>query len=421
MENHNHILPLHHDRSQQPNPHESVAYSPPQTEANQLSDIDIGRSPFRLFLRDIMLVISLLRHLPGMFTPLRTTNPLAELYLGSRRNIEELLLHFFLGILGLLLVLITIPLMIAAPLLVFFLFLVICNCLLCLLSLPLNRGARTLTSKPLPGSPQTPEERWIFVNGVCVGNYWLQANINMLSEIFQRPVLGIHNRSYGVFADLVECIAQRCFFYTTNDIRLTYAHLKKDLMNPRIQRVVAIAHSQGGIILSVALDLLFAELACENLAKLEVYTFGCAANHFNNPRRRLAGQEKAEPIIRYMEHFCNENDFVARFGALHFKDPENGRFAGEVFEHKGYSGHLLNQHYLETMFRAEAATFWDQVVETDQSNLENTLSEKMDAVVSDLPADEGVKPLTAAAAQGKSVKELSRLWTYRNGGNPVSR
>jgi hypothetical protein len=122
-----------------------------------------------------------------------------------------------------------------------------------------------------------------------------------------------------------------------------------------------------------------------------------------------------------MEHFCNENDFVARFGALHFKDPENGRFAGEVFEHKGYSGHLLNQHYLETMFRAEAATFWDQVVETDQSNPENTLSEKTSVVVSNVPADGGVESLTVAAAQGKSVKELSRLWTYRSGGNPVGR
>lgn len=100
------------------------------------------------------------------------------------------------------------------------------------------------------------------------------ANIDLLSSIFKRPVVGIHNRTYGVVFDLMECLVQRCFSYSTEDTRIIYQHLKSVLQDQRITRVVCIAHSQGGIILSTALDSLFADVPSGAFDKLEIYTFG---------------------------------------------------------------------------------------------------------------------------------------------------
>ena len=151
-----------------------------------------------------------------------------------------------------------------------------------LLSLPLNYGPRVLHStRPFP-SP--PGERWIFVNGICAGTRLLQQNLDHISAIFHRPVLGVHNRTYGLILDLVECLVQRDFGYMTSDIRIVYNTLKSALLDPVLKRVVVVAHSQGGIITAAALDALYADVPPAAFKKLEVYTFGCAANHFNNPR-----------------------------------------------------------------------------------------------------------------------------------------
>jgi triacylglycerol esterase/lipase EstA (alpha/beta hydrolase family) len=86
--------------------------------------------------------------------------------------------------------------------------------------------------------------------------------------------MGIHNRTYGTVFDLVECLIQRCFSYSTKDTRVLYDQLKEILMDKNIRKCVVIAHSQGGIILSTALDSLFADVPSGTFEKLEIYTFG---------------------------------------------------------------------------------------------------------------------------------------------------
>jgi esterase/lipase superfamily enzyme len=51
--------------------------------------------------------------------------------------------------------------------------------------------------------------------------------------------------------------------YTTKDVRVAYDNIKEALLNPDLQRVIVIAHSQGGIILSMALDNLLSDLPRE--------------------------------------------------------------------------------------------------------------------------------------------------------------
>jgi hypothetical protein len=106
---------------------------------------------------------------------------------------------------------------------------------------------------------------------------WMMSNINRLALTFKRPVQGIHNRTTGIIFDVVECLIQRNFSYATDDVRLAYRTVKAHLYDPRFSKVVFILHSQGGIEGGLVLDWLLQELPQNLLAKLEVYTFGCAA------------------------------------------------------------------------------------------------------------------------------------------------
>jgi hypothetical protein len=106
------------------------------------------------------------------------------------------------------------------------------------------------------------------------------------------------------------------------------------------------------------LQWLLADLSHRIVSKIEVFTFGNAARHFNNPLRASSTNDnngRGERTIRYIEHYANSEDFVANFGVLNFTSPQaqpyadGNAFFGPVFEGEG-SGHLLNMHYLDSMF-----------------------------------------------------------------------
>lgn len=152
-----------------------------------------------------------------------------------------------------------------------------------------------------------------------VGDHWLQSAVDELSILFHRKIYGIRNKTFtplgfllsnpvsgGLILDLAECLIQRDAGYTTRDARVAYAHIKEALLREDLKRVVVVAHSQGGIIISLVLDNLLSDLPREciirwgcftlnilDFKKLEIYTFGCAANHFNNPKLSAAMESKA--------------------------------------------------------------------------------------------------------------------------------
>ena len=97
------------------------------------------------------------------------------------------------------------------------------------------------------------------------------------------------------------------------------------------------------------------------LDEQEIYTFGSAASHFNNPLLSFPigfddHQASSESVrgmrcIPYIEHYCNEYDMVSRWGALHnVTQVLDNRYSGTVFVRIGATGHLFNQHYLAIMF-----------------------------------------------------------------------
>lgn len=352
-----------------------------------------------------------------------------------------------------------------------------CGLVLLLLCKPLNYGLRVLhSSVDLSAFPARPHERWIFVNGICAGTRWLQENLDMIATVFGRPVVGVHNRTYGIVLDLVECLVQRDFGYMTADIRIAHNAIKTTLLDPDVHRVVLLAHSQGGIIISAALDALsYSDLPVEAWDKLEVYTFGCAANHFSNPPRCVCRRRADSPIpmqlpryprtlrqIAVIEHYANELDFVAKMGVLNFTgnpatNPapaptataatpipvipatpaaatatattpligsggsgtgSTGSFVGKVFMRMGTGGHLFCQHYLGPMFSGLRPEFLDEtVVTTDGSAaMVGTAGDVHD--VERLLADAvGVSQGALPVAQ-RTVRDVSRLWKYKNGNVP---
>ncbi|KAK4042982.1 hypothetical protein C8A01DRAFT_13427 [Parachaetomium inaequale] len=148
--------------------------------------------------------------------------------------------------------------------------------------------------KYAPELPEHAHEQWIYINGVAAGAHWMQSNLNRLAVTFKRPILGIHNKTSGILFDVVECLIQRNWGYATKDVRVCYQIIKQKLYNPQYSKVVFILHSQGGIEGSLILDWLLQELPQDLLSKLEVYTFGNAANHFNNPHRHIRTQTLAK-------------------------------------------------------------------------------------------------------------------------------
>jgi hypothetical protein len=375
-------------------------------------------------------------------------------------------------------------------------------------------------------------EKWVFINGVAVGSHWLTSNLQRLAITFRRPILAVHNPTYGIPFDVIECILQRTFAYPTLDIRKAYAAIATLLGDPNVKKLVLIAHSQGAIEAGMVLDWLYATMSREQVAKLEVFTFGNAGNHWNCPvDTGKAGVEGR--VIRHMEHYANSGDWVARFGILHFRQKvekytgeskgsmvvetssasennaggsspgspasplvdspiamtkaqpqqqqvqsqgspqaatptsnpskrqstftlesratlrnQKNRFVGRLFLRPDSSGHQMNQHYFDHFFPLEESedaegtkrvkvadvhsngtaidgngrheermTFMDEVVDQELLHSDDTV----------VPVSKGKEQAVKASVKTRSgkqaqttltVKELSRLWQYRDGKTP---
>jgi len=196
--------------------------------------------------------------------------------------------------------------------------------------------------------------------------------------------------------------------------------LKKQLLSPNCDKVVIILHSQGGIEGSMVIDWLLDELPQDLLQKLEVYTFGNAANHFNNPRQ----SSKCDPIvrsIRHIEHYANSQDAVSYLGVLHFTDVPN-RYLGRLFIRPG-SGHMMNQHYLDTMFTLgsdhrvlDSNPFMD--MEVDMKVASNGYDGDCELSLLPMASLDSSTSKDSSKSRVHRVKDFSRLWQYRNGGSP---
>ncbi|KAK1138495.1 hypothetical protein N8T08_002478 [Aspergillus melleus] len=116
--------------------------------------------------------------------------------------------------------------------------------------------------------------------------------------LFSDIVLAVKFSRSGLVFDLIKCLIQRNFCYATQDVRDSYELIKETLWDDDCHKLILIAHSQGGIATSLIVDWLVGEISQEHLQKLEIYTFGNAANHFNDPRRLFPGEDGHTSVPR---------------------------------------------------------------------------------------------------------------------------
>jgi len=385
-------------------------------------------SPSSLLWYDLKLFFAFSNYILGTISPLTPTlsGPLDELY-PSRANLWCISIHLLLTIvqLGFLLSLFLCVFPTLLFVIVYVSAFLMLNYVTCMITL--NGHARFIRSNvDLHQFPRHDNEKWMFINGVSVGHHWLQSSVNLLAKTFGREVLGIHNLTHGILFDLIQCVMERDFLYYTRPTRDGYVLIQRALKDPRYDKVVLILHSEGGIQGGLIVDMLIADLSENHMHKLEVYTFAAAANHFNNPAR--IRDETKQNLIRHIEHYANSHDFVSRWGVVNFaKAPTHltNHFVGKLFERRG-SGHMLNQHYLDTMFPldphtgqvAESNEFMEMLV--DAGAIEGKQNKPaMDAKLAmALGHDTPHTPGSLVAGNLKPVKELSRLWKYRNGLSP---
>ncbi|KAJ9646628.1 hypothetical protein H2199_002677 [Coniosporium tulheliwenetii] len=295
----------------------------------------------------------------------------------------------------------------------------------------LNGPRRVLHSTvDLSSWPAHPKEFWIFLNGVTIGSHWLQQNLNRLAYTFRRPITGVHNTTAGLIFDIVQCLTERNFSYSTQDIRDGYAQIKAALLDARYEKVVFILHSQGGIEGGLIVDWLLAEVPQDCMRKLEVYTFG-ALRRRRRMRERDCGH--GSKVIRHIEHYANDGDLVAQWGLVNFIRVPN-RFMGTLLQRRG-GGHLLNLHYLHAIFPLdkkmrvlENNEFMDAPVRFDPDGV---AADEREGEIASLQIAEAevmninspvdlVSPDSPTNDEGmpRRVRDFSRLWRYRNGGSP---
>ncbi|GAM86631.1 hypothetical protein ANO11243_046460 [Dothideomycetidae sp. 11243] len=316
------------------------------------------RGPFVIFWDDIRTIAQKSYLLPDLLSPFFTTNRNDELYLGLPDGPAVIWL--------------TVWSLVQAPLVLF----IISSALTAtaVVQFLLNTYTflfwRVIQGPSLQVYPDklparfNGRYRWIFINGIAVGKTTLRQELKVISETFNAPVLGINNRTYGLVLDLLECVYQRAFGWQTEETRIAEPIIKtylEDTVN--VDKVILVAHSQGGIIASDILNVIYSEVAWNHIHdRLEVYTFGSAALNFQNPW--LDGKHERR-LVTHMEHYCHEKDLVTQYGALASVDRKDDRYLGKVFVAKGWKGHLLNQHYLTHMFPGPDSAFLHQKVVRD--------------------------------------------------------
>lgn len=178
----------------------------------------------------------------------------------------------------------------------------------------------------------------IFVNGILTNHKVVESNRCALQTILNRPVNVLHNATDSLFGDLFECLLGKTTFELTEASHVALHTVCKKMLDPRIEKIVVIAHSQGTIIMATVLKHLH-RLGLNKrkyVQKLEIYCISNCASEMQYVCNNMP----------YMEHFANSNDIVAKMGCNCAKDIRHLiHIDGKKFV-SNKSGHLLNMHYL---------------------------------------------------------------------------
>ena len=226
------------------------------------------------------------------------------------------------------------------------------------------------------------KEAWFFVNGVATNEKVAKWNGKRLRDLFNRPITVLFNPTNGLGMDLVECIFDRTLEWTSEPAKYVKKKLAKALKDKNRDKVIVIAHSQGGIIVAAALEKL-AKKYKQYFHKLEIYTFACPADEMATMTKCV--EKFCINTKPYLEHFVNKQDLVAKLGVSRAKKSWESRswsnrflncavprllvnsqgqeffginVEGDIYA-KDRKGHLLNAHYLFDFKEEPYKNCWD--------------------------------------------------------------
>ncbi|KFA68031.1 hypothetical protein S40285_09329 [Stachybotrys chlorohalonatus IBT 40285] len=199
-----------------------------------------------------------------------------------------------------------------------------------------------------------PKEKWLFINGIANEFIWFQRSCDKIRDTFAREVKGVYNRSDGILWDLIECAGERSVATSNALVERTQSskaaqemleHVLRETLWPvgeaAPDKVIMIAHSQGCLILRLALQRLVTETTGSDLKeKLGIFTFGNPSIDWE-----VIKDGQQQPLDNYValtEHFAHEKDYVAKLGVVSHKDDYHG---GSTFFSKEMKGHLFGAHY----------------------------------------------------------------------------
>lgn len=188
-------------------------------------------------------------------------------------------------------------------------------------------------SKTQTFSPQreTNNTRMFFINGIMTSEDSAKVNAQMLSNVLNNDIELIYNPTQTLFSDIKESIMARTFGFPLQLMEKTHNLIVQALKSH--QKVILIAYSQGAIIGSqVICELAQDERYKHLIHKLELYTFGSAANRLEIP------EHCNQPHI---EHYANELDFIAQISVLNYRH----RVMGQLFTFEDDS-HSFSRSYL---------------------------------------------------------------------------
>lgn len=216
----------------------------------------LREGPFWLMIQDAGVLVKMLRYMPNIFLPIKASSSDDELAVNAAATWETVAQIFLLIFEIVLLLAIPIGILVF-PGVMFIPILFLAHGLVWLICWPLHGpdvcySAMDAITTALAQNHK--DERWVFVNGCATNHAGLQKNIDRLAKTFGREIVGIHNKSFGLVADILECLVQRCFAYKTQDVRTAYFGLKPYLKDAAVRKVVLVGHSQGGLIISLGMD-----------------------------------------------------------------------------------------------------------------------------------------------------------------------
>ena len=155
-----------------------------------------------------------------------------------------------------------------------------------------------------PSDGRTPNETLIYINGINTTKEGQAASLQAIADRTGARVIGIHNATEGMITDLRQCITDKLDKGRNPAVDTLAETVYSEIKAGR--SVHLMAHSQGGLITSRALNHVYQRLRIEDglskaqterlLGLVSVETFGAAAGHYPDGPRYVHYINRDDPV-----------------------------------------------------------------------------------------------------------------------------